>query len=283
MTREQLFDQIRRVFQQCPGNVIAPEVALLPELAGKAIWEDPLICIASAADPLYAKLQEPDVIGPWHMLPHQWLPGAKAVVSIFFPFTETIKDGQRPCAEPTAPSWLHGRVEGQDYIAAFTKMLCESLREQGVACCAPCVDSRFHYIGGGATAFPGFPDAGKPLFTSNWSERHTAYIAGLGTFGLNKGLITEKGMAGRFTSVIVDLPLQPDERPYTGLYDYCIFCGACMRRCPVDAITEEEGKDHISCGKQIGKTRVLYAPRYGCGACQTAVPCENRNPSRKDT
>ena len=25
---------------------------------------------------------------------------------------------------------------------------------------------------------------------------------------------------------------------------------------------------------------VVGAPRYGCGSCQTSVPCESRNPSK---
>lgn len=281
MTREQIFQQISHIFSQCPGNVIPPEEALLPELGGARIFEEPLVCVASAEDPLYAKLKEPEVIGPWHMEPQQWLPGAKAIISLFFPFTEIIKAGQRPETACTKPCWLHGRVEGQNFIAAFTKMLCDTLTKQGIACCAPCIDSRFVSTMNGATAFPGFPDTGKPVFGSNWSERHTAYIAGLGTFGLNKGIITEKGMAGRLTSIIVDLPLEATERPYTGLYDNCIFCGACIRRCPVDAITMDGGKDHVPCGKRMAETRVTYAPRYGCGACQTAVPCESRNPERR--
>ena len=32
-------------------------------------------------------------------------------------------------------------------------------------------------------------------YISTWSERHAMYAAGLGTFGLSKGLITKKGMA----------------------------------------------------------------------------------------
>lgn len=282
MNREQIYDLIRQVFTQCPGNAIAPEVALIPELAGAQIFQEPLIRVAYAADPLYAKLTEPEVIGPWHMGPEQWLPGAKAIVSVFFPFTEIIKAGQRPETECTKPCWLHGRVEGQNFINAFTKMLCEKLTEADVACCAPCVDPRFVSTMSATTAFPGYPDTGKPLYSSNWSERHTAYIAGMGTFGLSKGIITEKGMAGRLTSVIVDLPLEATERPYTGLYDYCIFCGACVRRCPVDAISLDGGKEHLPCGKRMAQTKITYAPRYGCGACQTGIPCESRNPSRKE-
>ena len=278
MTREQLNDLIRQVFAACPGNAIAPEVALQPDLAGARIFEEPLLGVASAEDPLYARLTEPAVVGPWHGSPDWWLPGAKAVISLFLPFTESIKAQQRPETACTKPCWLHGRIEGQSFINAFTAALSRALEERGVACCAPCIDSRFIST---SSTFPGYPEAGSPVFSSNWSERHTAYIAGLGTFGLSKGIITEKGIAGRFTSLIVDVPLEATPRPYTGLYDYCIFCGACVRRCPVDAITLEGGKDHVPCGKHMAWSRVEYAPRYGCGACQTGVPCESRNPSAK--
>jgi hypothetical protein len=45
--------------------------------------------------------------------------------------------------------------------------------------------------------------------TSNWSERHSAYIAGLGTFCLSYSLISEKGCAGRYGTVVTDLDLEP--------------------------------------------------------------------------
>ena len=41
--------------------------------------------------------------------------------------------------------------------------------------------------------------------TSNWSERHIAYAAGLGTFGLCDGLITPLGKAMRCGSVVARL------------------------------------------------------------------------------
>lgn len=111
-----------------------------------------------------------------------------------------------------------------------------------------------------------------------WSERHAAYVCGLGTFGLSKGLITEKGMAGRFSSLITDAPLEADTREYTGLYDNCIGCGACVRRCPVRAIDPQTGKNHSVCFMNIGRSKILRYPRYGCGLCQSAVPCENTKP-----
>lgn len=121
----------------------------------------------------------------------------------------------------------------------------------------------------------------QAAFTSRWSERHAAYISGLGTFGLHKGLITERGTCGRFVSVLTDLPLPPTPRPYTGLYDYCTHCGACVRRCPVGAISQKAGKDHVACAYFVDWTMALYAPRYGCGKCQVGVPCQSRNPRKK--
>ena len=106
-----------------------------------------------------------------------------------------------------------------------------------------------------------------------------AFVCGMGTFGLSKGLITERGVAGRFGSVIVDAPLEVTPRPYTDIYEYCTKCGACMR-CPAGAITLEEGKSHEKCSAYVHTLRVKYAPRFGCGKCQVKVPCERGIPKK---
>ena len=130
MTNIQLTEWIESVFSRCPGNEISPDIALSPELAGEKIFEAPLVCVASAQDPLYEKLTQPDVIGPWHMGPEAWLPGAKAVISLFFPCTETIKVQQRKIPDRVSPAWLHGRIEGQSFIIAFTTALRDALQQQ---------------------------------------------------------------------------------------------------------------------------------------------------------
>lgn len=115
-------------------------------------------------------------------------------------------------------------------------------------------------------------------FTSNWSERHIAFVCGLGTFGLSKGLITNKGISGRFGSIITELYITPDKRQYDDIYEYCTMCGACGRNCPASAISVEKGKDHKACFAFLEKTREKHAPRYGCGKCQVKVPCEGSLP-----
>jgi epoxyqueuosine reductase QueG len=88
-------------------------------------------------------------------------------------------------------------------------------------------------------------------------------------------------MAGRFGSVLTDLELPPDTREYTAYDAYCTRCGACVRRCPVKAVSPETGKDHALCAAFLDKTLAAHKPRYGCGKCQTRVPCENAVPPAK--
>jgi epoxyqueuosine reductase QueG len=105
-------------------------------------------------------------------------------------------------------------------------------------------------------------------------------VAGLGTFGLNRALITRLGSAGRFGSVVTDAGFEPTGRAYEGITEYCTLCGNCIRRCPCEAI-DESGKDNRACKAYVDAELAKYAPRYGCGKCQTAVPCEHRIPKRK--
>ena len=51
---------------------------------------------------------------------------------------------------------------------------------------------------------------------SNWSERHIAYAAGLGTFSLSDGFITERGIAHRCGSAVVGLELPASPRTRRG-------------------------------------------------------------------
>ncbi len=113
---------------------------------------------------------------------------------------------------------------------------------------------------------------------SNWSERHVAYIAGLGTFGHGRSLITPKGCAGRFGSIITTLKLEPTVRRYELFSTYCESCLSCIDRCASGAI-RPEGKDIPVCSDYQDSIKPKFAPRHGCGKCQTALPCEDRMPS----
>lgn len=271
---------IINIYNECPGNYITEEFALSPEFVGTKMFEEPIAGFGSAADELFEKYMEKDVIGPWFMKPEKWLDGAKTIVSLFFPFTEEIKDSNRSCTDGPSPQWLHGRIEGQAFVSEFSKRLRDALIEKGVKACAPAVDERFRSVSGGNN-FKEYPEVNEKTFGSNWSERHAAFVCGLGTFGLSKGLITRKGMAGRFASFIIDLELETDQRSYTDVYEYCTKCGVCIKRCPAKAISLENGKDHCICSPWLRKIAELHAPRFGCGLCQTRVPCESCIPMKK--
>ena len=123
---------------------------------------------------------------------------------------------------------------------------------------------------------------------SRWSERHVAFVAGMGTFGLSGGLITEHGIAHRLASVVTSLELPIDERSYGDDFTaWCTKCGACRRRCPAGSIGNTLAeRDKTKCkeyqAKNIASTRsdtygwMDFA--IGCGLCQTAVPCEYKRP-----
>jgi len=231
------------------------------ELGIERIYDIPLVGAARADDPLFAKLKEPEVVGPHHLLPSEWLPGARAALSYFLPYSWEIREANRSPGLPDQ-KWLYGRIECEAVNNALREYLAAELAREGHHAVVPPLDPRYQV----------------EKKRSNWSERHAAYIAGLGTFGLSKSLITEKGCAGRYGSIITDADLEITPRPYEGVYDYCNYCYACIPRCPSAAI-QEEGKNILACSDYMDREiRPRFAPRYGCGKCQTAVPCEDSIP-----
>jgi epoxyqueuosine reductase QueG len=256
------------------------------------IFERPIISIGAADDKWFELMKEKGIVGEHFLLPREWLPGAISVISVFSPFTERVRKSNTLSADYPSREWLHGRIEGHRYIEALSAVIRDTIIIKGGRAVSPMLDSRFAFGGiakkdAEKAAVPPLDSfslkefylygegekAGIPPFNSNWSERHVAFVCGLGTFGRHTCLITKKGTAGRLTSIVTDLPLKPDVREYNDRFDYCFQCGTCMRRCPGGAIAES-GKDISKCAGQLGKMMKYSSPRYGCGKCQTAVPCE---------
>jgi epoxyqueuosine reductase len=269
--RNQLLNWIQDYTQASLRNRISETEALLPEHSGLILFDSPIMGIARADDSLFLCLKEPEAIGPHFSPPESWLPGAKTVISFFFPFTQQVKEANAK-SEISVPAaeWLYARIEGQVFLNELGHDLLNYLKTQDVRAVVPAIHPQFW-----SRTLP--EKEGQTPFTSNWSERHVAFICALGTFGLSKGIITRLGMAGRLFSIITDLDLKSDPRPYTDIYEYCIQCGACIKRCPAGAISKQ-GKDHVLCSDFLNETRRTYAPRYGCGKCQVSVPCESKNP-----
>ena len=277
MTLQTLTDNLIRFVAESPENAIGASYALDPALVGMPYFDAPLVGCAAAEDPIFSQFQsDPAIIGPMFRLPEQWLPGAKSVISFFMPFTEAIRQTNQDDLSRPSDAWLHGRAEGQDFLMAACQQVAAWLQAEGYDSVIPAGHPDFC-----SNRDPQRLALGYPMFTSNWSERHVAFAAGLGTFSLTKHLITEKGVCGRFGSVITTAPLTPTPRPYTEPYEYCTFCGACTRRCPVNALNVQTGKDMVACSEFAYKQRERFAPRHGCGKCQLALPCTTKIPAKR--
>jgi epoxyqueuosine reductase QueG len=264
-----MFEKLQNVavrFIASDANTVPAGKARRPHIAGMRIYGEPLFGFAEAGDPYLAGLKDIPAAGINPALPREWLPAARTVISFFLPFTAAVRASNRGGDYPS-PEWLNARIEGQAACEQLCRRLAAALTGAGHEAIIPALDARFW-----SKALA--PETGGPVFTSNWSERHAAYACGLGTFSLSRGLITKKGVAGRFGSLITSLKIPATGRPYSGLYDYCTKCGACVRACPVHAISMKDGKDHIPCSRFLNKTKAENAPYYGCGKCQTATPCE---------
>ena len=131
----------------------------------------------------------------------------------------------------------------------------------------------------------------RQKLVSHWSHRHIAYLAGLGTFGINNMLITKAGGCGRYSTVVTNLPITTGQ-PLT--VEYCMYkrngkCGACVRRCPSGALTTD-GYDRKKCFAVLLKNAEVYtdlgssytnedgtgcnsAGSEVCGKCVVHVPC----------
>lgn len=240
---------------------------------GMQFFRAPVLSFGSASDPGYLLLKKSGVVGPHHKLPTDWLPDAKTVISLFLPYSDRVLESN--IADPEQPSleWMFTRIDGQNHLLGAGALVAEALRKEGYDAVVPQADERYflqtsYRIGGEDT----------PFYTSNWSERHVGYVAGQGTFGLNTSLITRAGCAGRLISIVTNWEAEPDVKDYSGYLDYCIKCGVCIGRCPAGAIKEGCVKDHDVCSAYVGKVCAAYTPRYGCGKCQSSLPCQRKRP-----
>ncbi len=261
----------------------------MPDDPNQKIFDEPLIKYADSEDELF--IQYKKIIGIVHMMPREALaaaynikpeslPHRLSVISWILPIAENIRKSNRK--EKLQPSrlWSYTRWYGEKFNEALREYVIKMLNDKGYKATAPGIGSHFKQYNNEKGPY------------SNWSERHIAYAAGLGTFSLSDGFITEKGIAHRCGSVVTDMILTPSTRSANTPYANCTFyvngsCKACIARCPAGAITEA-GHDKIKCLEfQIrefaGLRENLKVGITGCGLCQTKVPCEFKNPVKKSS
>ncbi|MBW6508417.1 MAG: 4Fe-4S ferredoxin [Desulfuromonadales bacterium] len=253
-------------------------------------WGSPLIGVAAGNDPLFTQYKQ--IIGSVHWTPAEAFALAYPeqpvtaedlrVVSWILPQTESTLADQRRETQLPAPRWIYSRHYGELFNEWLRRKVRDEFIDMGLKATAPTLLSDW--------AYRQTPQAG---LCSNWSERHAAYAAGLGTFGLSDGFISEAGKAIRIGSVIVAADIEVTPRTAATHTANCLFyargtCGACSKRCPVAAISKA-GHDKIACHNYIRQVTAPYAKQLSgqevtpCGLCQVCIPCEHRNPLRSDS
>lgn len=250
------------------------------------LFDPPLLAVASANDPWFSRFKE--IIGPFHWTPqeaialHRSGAQARSVICFCLPVGAVARQANRTQERIPSRPWAYVRTFGEQMVTRLRLGLAAALERAGHAACAPQEMPQNHR--------EHRPNIG---WSCNWSERHVAFVAGLGTFGLSGGLITLRGVAHRLGSVVTSLAVEPNDRPYgDDPFAWCLrtargTCGACIKRCPAGAIgqtMQERSKDacfdhtYRNIRGQKGRELFGWDGAYGCGLCQTAVPCEDRKP-----
>lgn len=266
----------------------SPENTLQNEANEKA-FEDLLVGFSSGADPLYEAYKEH--VGPFHWTPFEIFRLAfphlrvkseeLTVISWVLPHIEATKADNRLENKYPSERWARARGYGEEVNEKLRQHVVDALRKRGIEAIAP-------------QLFPGWTrkESKQYVVASTWSERHAAYASGLGTFGLCDGLITPVGKAVRLGSVVARIRIPPTPRSYEDRHAYCLFytegiCGKCIPRCPVKALSET-GHHKMKCYKHVEVRMADYVKShygldgYGCGLCQTGVPCESKIPTKQD-
>jgi epoxyqueuosine reductase len=279
-----LIQTIKDYVQVSPAN-------RLPSFNNEPIFDEPLIGFARGDDPLFEAYKQ--TADSQHLTPQEAFsaaardrgatttPGQLSVISFVLPISRATRLSLRRESKVPSLRWNHTRFQGQDFIIDLCRHIITKIESLGHIAVAPELEKNF-----------AMKNTEKG-YVSNWSQRHAAYAAGLGTFSLNDGFITPKGMAMRCGSVVTDLPLAASPRPYKNHLSNCLFyrngtCGRCIQRCPAGAISEK-GHDKIKCLEYLfngTRSALQEMGRYegylgyypACGMCQTKVPCESMIP-----
>jgi epoxyqueuosine reductase len=279
----------------------APE-NLLPGFEGRPIFDAPVLGVADGDDPLFNSFRT--AVGPRHLEPRSFLesraprPGGHPRIRVVvwaLPFSDEVRASNRGGDRPS-PLYSLARNLGGALVLELSRRLARAIRDLGFAAEAPALSE----------ACDAFRDE-TYIYSSTWSERHAAFAAGLGQFGLNGSLITPLGSHVRLGSLITSLPLEASPGPPESGYRAACrenpgLCGRCVDRCPAGAISDH-GLDKVKCNgmrKTIreewlasGRDRDRILPTLqsvngrrtwrhplGCALCQCGIPCEGSDPFR---
>jgi epoxyqueuosine reductase len=246
-------------------------------------FDEPLVGYASVSAPIFKRYKE--IIGEFHLTPSEIFEKTFSaelkkgtVICWILPISRHVRESNRFEVLWPSREWARTRAHGEACNDKLREHIVAFLAALGHKAVAPILSRAWEQF-----------ESTPVGIASSWSERHAAFAAGLGTFSLNDGFITERGIAHRCGSVITDLLIAPSPVAVQSHTANCLFsrdgsCGRCIGRCPAEAITEA-GHRKDRCRQYVyEKIPSEVGDRYdvesrGCGLCQTNVPCEDRVPA----
>ena len=226
-------------------------------------WREPIVEFADADDKLFNHLKS--IVSSNHALPEDLLKDAKTVITYFIPFQKAI-----------AESNIEGKYSSRKWAVAYveTNKLISDLNQY--------LKNELEKLNYNAALIPATHNFDEERLISNWSHRHIAYIAGLGNFGINNMLITEKGCCGRVGSLVINIDMEVSNRVEQ---EYCLNkqgerCQKCVNRC-INGALGVKSFDRHKCYELLLENDKLYSEldlTDACGKCCVDLPCSFINP-----
>lgn len=229
------------------------------------MWGEPIIGFAEADSEYIRNIR--GVTSEDHVAIKEAMPWANTVISYYVPFKREINETNMK-AGLSSETWARSYEVTNAMFPAINERIIATLKSHGKR--------------GEVPREAGVFDREKLI--SYYSQRHMAYAAGLGTFGMNNMLITPAGCCGRFSSVISDVTLKWDVplKEELCLYKREGSCGVCMKVCEAKALGENDF-DRKACYKVCSRNAEIYTfeeSSYGggagsevCGKCISLSPC----------
>lgn len=236
----------------------------------QAIWQEPIVGFADAGSDYIRSLKE--IVHPDHQMPQEVMEDASIIIAYFLPFEKWVTESNT--GELASAIWAKSYEATNAMMARLNEHIIDVV----------------HKLGYEAKTAPEAAVFYRDEVMSHWSFRHLAYAAGLGTFGMNNMLITDRGCSGRYNAIVTNLDVEPDQPKDE---ESCLFkkngtCGACMVKCPAGALSIN-GFDRHKCYEQCLKNAAIhnsYGSSYGsnkevigsevCGKCIAGMPCTYR-------
>ncbi|HBD64039.1 MAG TPA: (Fe-S)-binding protein, partial [Clostridiales bacterium] len=175
-------------------GIIKKYVEQYPEIKNvQTRWYEPLIFYAAANDEMFNVLKK--AVSETHALPKDLMRDGQTVVAYFLPFDVSVVRSNiegRECSK----IWATAYIETNQLIWDLNNHIKNELEKAGHK----------------SNIIPATHNFNEEKLMSDWSHRHVAYVAGMGTFGINNMLITDKGCCGRIGTFITDVKLEPTGR-----------------------------------------------------------------------